>query len=71
MTRSAHPTRRPTREERAFFEELVALRQWYASRGTDDGMAVATVHHVIAVANAAMRRAVEPARTAAKGIDAN
>jgi hypothetical protein len=71
MTRPAHPTRRPTREERAFFEDLVALRQWYASRGTDDGIAVATVRHVIATANAEMRRPGQASRDVARGIDAN
>ena len=57
MTRPAHePTRRPTREEQALFEDLVALRQWYAKRGTEDGIGVATIHHVIGAANAEMHR---------------
>lgn len=72
MTRPAHrPTRRPTGEERAFFEDLVALRQWYASRGAEDDIAVVTMHHVIGSANAAMRRSAPPPRTAHLGTDAN
>jgi hypothetical protein len=71
MTRPAHPTRRPTREERAFFDDLVALRTWYASRGSDDGIAVATVRHVIAAANAEMRRSGPAPRPQTFGIDAN
>ena len=71
MTRPAHPTRRPTREERTFFEDLVALRQWYASRGTDDGIAVATVRHVIAAANAEMQRTARGPQATGLGIDTN
>jgi hypothetical protein len=71
MTRPAHPTRRPTREERAFFDAIVTLRTWYAGRGTDDDIAVATVHHVIAAANAEMRRTVQAPRSPSFGIDAN
>ena len=72
MTRPAHhPTRRPSREDRAFFEDLVILRQWYASRGAEDEMAVATMHHVIGAANAAMRRSSSVARTAFLGLDAS
>ena len=72
MTRPAHPpTRRPSREDRAFFEDLVVLRQWYASRGVDDGISVATVHHVIGAANAQMRRPSPASRTASLGLDAS
>ena len=71
MTRPAHRNQGPTREERAFFEELVALRQWYTSRGTEDGIAVVTVHHVIAEANAQMRREGPGPRVTRLGIDAN
>ena len=62
--------RRPTREERAFFEDLVALRTWYAGRGVEDGTSVATVHHVIGVANAELRRWAAPSpRAATRGFD--
>lgn len=72
MTRPAHrPTRRPTREDRAFFEDLVALRRRYATRGTDDGTAVATVRHVIGIANAEMRRLATQPRALHLGLDAN
>lgn len=76
MTRPAHhpartANRRPTREERAFFEELVALRQWYAGRGADDGIAVATIRHVIGAANAEMRRAASSPRATTLSTDAN
>ena len=72
MTRPAHePTRRPTREERALFEDLIALRQWYAGRGTEDGTAVATIHHVIGAANAEMRRFAATRRTTHFGLSAN
>jgi hypothetical protein len=72
MTGPAHrPNRRPTREERSFFEDLVALRAWYASRSSDDGIAVATMRHVIAAANAEMRRPASTPRAAFSGFDAN
>jgi hypothetical protein len=71
MTRPAHrPTRRPSGEERAFFEDLVALRQWYSSRGADDGIAVSTLRHAIASANAEMRRIATRPRGAQLGADA-
>lgn len=49
----------------------MALRQWYTSRGTEDGIAVVTVHHVIAAANAQMRREGPAPRATRLGIDAN
>lgn len=71
MNRPAQdPNRRPTREERAFFEDLVALRRWYASRGAEDGIAVVTMHHVIGSANAEMRRPAPSPRAAHPGADA-
>lgn len=72
MIHPADRTRRPTREERAFFEDLVVLRTRYAERGADDDAGVASVRNVIAAANAAMRRVVASGpRVAHLGVDAN
>jgi hypothetical protein len=46
--------RGPTDEERAFFETLLVLRRRYATRSDDDRYPVIGLHHVIAMANAAM-----------------
>ncbi|HSK93077.1 MAG TPA: hypothetical protein VLA76_03360 [Candidatus Angelobacter sp.] len=53
MTGTSHH-RRPSDEERAFFERLLELRRRYAARGFDDAEPVIGVHHAIAVANTAM-----------------
>ncbi len=54
MTGNGSHHRRPTEADRAFFEELLALRGRYAARGTDDATAVICVRHAIVAANAAM-----------------
>jgi hypothetical protein len=47
--------RRPSDDERAFFEAIVVMRGRYATRGRDDALPVTNLHHAIAIANAAMR----------------
>ena len=46
--------RRPTDEQRAFFEALVGMRTRYASRGTEDTKTAIGLRHAIVAANAAM-----------------
>lgn len=72
MNREAPRTRRPTDAERVFFEDLVVLRRRYVRRDADDASAVASLRHVIAAANATMRRApAEHVRVARLGLEAN
>lgn len=54
MTPNGSHPRRPSDEERAFFDAIVGLRARYADRGADDATSVIGLHHVIASANAAM-----------------
>lgn len=54
MTRHGSSHRRPTDEQRAFFEALVRMRDRYAHRGTEDAEAVMGLHHAIVIANTAM-----------------
>ena len=46
--------RRPSDEQRAFFEALVIMRGRYASRDADDAMPAMSLHHAIGRANALM-----------------
>lgn len=54
MTTNGRHHRRPSDEERAFFDAIVELRARYATRGTDDATPVIGLHHAIANANAAL-----------------
>lgn len=54
MTGTSDAHRRPTDEERAFFEALVTLRARYAARGVDDATSVIGLRHAIVAANATM-----------------
>jgi hypothetical protein len=54
MTGSGGSHRRPTDEQRAFFETLVGMRERYAHRGTDDAESVIGLRHAIVAANAAI-----------------
>jgi hypothetical protein len=53
MTGNRRP-RHATREERSFFESLVALRSAYAGRDADDASAAVSIDEAIAAANAMM-----------------
>ena len=52
--------RRPSDDERAFFEAIVAMRSRYAVRGREDALPVTNLHHAIATANAAMKATDTP-----------
>lgn len=54
MTPNGRHTRRPSDEERAFFDAIVDLRARYTARGADDATPIIGLHHAIASANAAM-----------------
>jgi hypothetical protein len=54
MTGNGNSHRRPTDEQRTFFEALVGMRDRYAHRGTDDAEAVIGLRQAIVVANSAM-----------------
>jgi hypothetical protein len=71
MTRPTRRHRLPTDAERAFFEDLVALRRRYVGRDAQDAASVMSVHHVIAAANAAMRQATATPRIVRLGLEAN
>ena len=60
MTGNGMHHERPSAEQRAFFEALVAMRGRYASRSSDDVMPVMSLHHAIGRANAAMADAARP-----------
>jgi hypothetical protein len=60
MTGNGRSHRRPTDEQRAFFEALVGMRDRYAHRGTDDAEPVIGVHHAIVAANTAMAHLLSP-----------
>ena len=49
------PQRRPSDDDRVFFEALVVMRDRYTARGRDDRQPVTNLHHAIAIADAAMR----------------
>lgn len=70
MTRHSVPTRRPSTEERQFFEALIALRARHAD-GTEDVRPVIALHHAIALANAEMRTPAPPPPVIRLGIEAN
>ena len=52
--------RHATDEERTFFESLLRLRTTYGQRDIADAKPVMSLHHALAVANAAMVEAVQP-----------
>lgn len=54
MTPNGRHQRRPSDEERAFFDAIVHLRARYATRDADDATPVIGLHHAIASANAAL-----------------
>jgi hypothetical protein len=62
MTGNGRSQRRPTDEQRAFFEALVGMRDRYAHRGTDDAESVIGLRHAIVAANSAMAHLSPPAR---------
>jgi hypothetical protein len=61
MTRNPSSHRRPTDEQRTFFEALVGMRDRYAHRGTDDAESVIGLRHAIVAANSAMAQLAPPA----------
>jgi hypothetical protein len=61
MTRNRNgSTRRPTADDRRFFDVLVLLRGIYAERGPQDSTPVASVSSVIAAASASLRIGLAP-----------
>ena len=60
MTGIGSHHRRPSDDERAFFEAIVVMRGRYADRGRDDALPVADLRHAIATANAAMKATDSP-----------
>jgi hypothetical protein len=61
MTRNRNgSTRRPTDDDRRFFDVLVLLRGIYAERGPQDSMPVATISSVIASASSSLRIGLAP-----------
>lgn len=70
MTTNGRHHRRPSDEERAFFEAIVGLRARYATRGADDAAPVIGLHHAIASANAALS-GVQSSPTLRLGIAGN
>lgn len=61
MTRNRNgSTRRPTDDDRRFFDVLVLLRGIYAERGPQDSMPVASVSSMIATASSSLRIGLAP-----------
>jgi hypothetical protein len=61
MTRNRNgSTRRPTDDDRRFFDVLVLLRGIYAERGPQDSTPVATISSVVASASASLRIGLAP-----------
>jgi hypothetical protein len=61
MTRNRNgSTRRPTDDDRRFFDVLVLLRGIYAERGPQDSMPVATISSVVAAAGSSLRIGLVP-----------
>ena len=60
MTGTGSQHRRPSDDERAFFEAIVVMRGRYAARGREDARPVMNLHHAIATANAAMKATDHP-----------
>ena len=61
MTRNRNgSTRRPTDDDRRFFDVLVLLRGIYAERGPQDSMPVATISSVVAAASTSLRIGLAP-----------
>lgn len=56
MTGSGSHHRRPSDQDRAFFEAIAVMRGRYATRGAEDATAVISVRHAIVEANTAMAR---------------
>lgn len=63
MRGNSSQRRRPTDDQRTFFEALMVMRERYASRGNEDATAVIGVHHAIALANTALANSPMPARS--------
>ena len=53
-------TRRPTDDDRRFFDVLVLLRGIYAERGPQDSTPVATISSMIASASSSLRIGLAP-----------
>jgi hypothetical protein len=47
MARSHHPSRRPTADDRRFFDALVFWRSVYAERGPQDSVSVISIARVM------------------------
>ena len=61
MTRNRNgSTRRPTDDDRRFFDVLVLLRGIYAERGPQDSIPVASVSSMIATASSSLRIGLAP-----------
>ena len=61
MTRNRNgSTRRPTDDDRRFFDVLVLLRGIYAERGPQDSMPVASVSSMAATASSSLRIGLAP-----------
>lgn len=59
MSSHRPPTRKPSRDDRAFFETLVTLRDRYPAMAAADAEGLVGLHHAIALSNAEMRRAAD------------
>jgi hypothetical protein len=51
------PHRRPSDEQRAFFEAILGMRDRYAHRGSEDAESVIGLRHAIVAATTAMAEA--------------